>query len=126
MNPYPSEDSRDFFFLFLWVAKKLYFQVRNACQHPGPIPRTSDANMTSREVRLQTMPLQNLSQETLSLKKEMKCSEKKSPANKLLHELLESENKMPTVRNLIFCLLLAAEQQPQTGSLLSMVTSGIS
>lgn len=71
-------------------------------------PRAGDANMTRSEVRLQMRPLQNLSRKTGGLKKEMKCAEKKTTPkqpNKLLHNLLGSENKIPSVRNSIFLLL---------------------
>lgn len=106
----PSEDSRVFVFFLLWVAKESYFKARNTCQHPSMAPRADDANMTRSEVRLQMRPLQNLSQKTGGLKKEMKCAEKNNTPNKLLHNLLESENKIPSVRNLIFSSLLAGER----------------
>lgn len=70
------------FFFLLWVAKESYFKVRNTCQHPSTAPRADDANMTRSEVRLQMRPLQNLSQKTGGLKKEMKCSEKKKKTKK--------------------------------------------
>lgn len=64
-------------FFLLGVAKELYFNARNTCQHPTMAPRAEDANVTRSEVGLPMRPLQNLSRKTVGLKKQMKCAEKK-------------------------------------------------
>lgn len=125
-----SENRRVFVLFFLLVAKELYFNARNTCQHPTMAPRADDADMTRGEVGLPMRPLQNLSLKIGGLKKELKCAEKeKKKTNpqqpkKMLHNLLESENKIPSVRNSVVCLLLAGEQHPHAHLSLSMVTRG--